>query len=197
VQKFSFDKFALCVASPDECMIENLMNLVKTNESRRQQTAQPASNPSTATARKPSSEVATPEAASASATPGKVETYLLRVHLYSTIEVKQTTVLKVLSNTLLSDVFEQICEKRKYNSADYVLRMADTKTDVPLDKTLEQLKVMEFCVLKRDRGGAGDIFLRPPDESKPDDLPRFISADEYSVYKVFIDILIAAILCYL
>lgn len=126
------------------------------------------------------------DAPSASGTRGKVETYLLRVHLYSTIEVKQTTVLKAPSNTLLSDVFEQICEKRKYNTADYVLKMADTKTDVPLDKTLEQLKVMEFCVLKRDRGGAGDIFLRPPDESNAnDDLPRFLSADEYSVYKVF------------
>jgi hypothetical protein len=157
---------------------------VKINESRRQQTPQPSSS-ANVSSRKISSKTPAVEVPSATTASGKIETYLLRVHLYSTIEVKQTTIMKVLSNTMLSEVFEQICEKRKYRSEDYVLRMADTKTDVPLDKTLEQLGVKEFCVLKRDRGGAGDIFLRPPDESDAkDDLPRFLSADEYSVYKV-------------
>ena len=89
----------------------------------------------------------------ASVRSGKVETYLLRVHLYSTIEVKQTTVLKVPSTTKLTDVFEQICEKRKYIMSDYLLKMPDTLTDVPMDKTLEELGCKEFCILKRDRGG--------------------------------------------
>lgn len=54
---------------------------------------------------------------------------------------------------LLSEVFDVLCKKKKYDPKDYVLKMADTKTDVPLDKSLEQLKIAEFCVLKRDRGG--------------------------------------------
>jgi len=54
---------------------------------------------------------------------------------------------------LLRDVFKSICQKRKYNINDYVLKMADTKSNVDLDKTLEQSKLEEICVLKRDRGG--------------------------------------------
>jgi len=81
------------------------------------------------------------------------KTYFIRVNLYSTLEVKQTTTQQFPSNMLLRDVFKSICQKRKYDIKDYVLKMADTKTDVPLDKTLEQAKLQEICVLKRDRGG--------------------------------------------
>lgn len=73
--------------------------------------------------------------------------------LLQTLEVKQTTTLQAPGNMLMSEVFETICKKRKYESKDYVLKMPDTKTDVAMDKTLDQLKVYEFCVLKRDRGG--------------------------------------------
>ncbi|KAJ3209345.1 hypothetical protein HDU67_006261 [Dinochytrium kinnereticum] len=108
-------------------------------------------------------------------------TILLKVHLYSTLEVKQTT---TIPNNL-----QYAHEKRKYDPKNYVLKMADTRTDVPLDKTLESLKVQEFCVLKRDRGGAGDIFLRPPDEVvKMDTIieqPRFISDEYSSMYKQY------------
>ncbi|KAJ3286687.1 hypothetical protein HK104_008909 [Borealophlyctis nickersoniae] len=88
------------------------------------------------------------------------------------------------TNIPMSEVFAQICQKRKYDPSKYVFKMADTKTDVPLDKTLEQLKVTEFCVLKAG-GGAGDIFLRPPDEIKEGEngeaqQPRFVEPDEYS-----------------
>ena len=37
--------------------------------------------------------------------------------------------------------------------------MADAKTDVPLEKTLEMLKVTEFCIVKRPRRSSGGIFL--------------------------------------
>ena len=111
----------------------------------------------------------------------------------------------------MREVFEQICRKRKYDSRNYVLKMADTKTDVPLDRTLASLGVTEFCVLKRGGGGgklnglfkcrfliillnnhsaptlAGDIFLRPPDENTYGtliDQPRFVSEEFTSVYKV-------------
>lgn len=155
VQKFSFDKFALCVASPEECMSPHESSLtlrtVKVNESKRIQKAQAPGN---VPMRAPSTKLNNASGdAEADKKAKKVQMCLLRVHLYSTIEVKQTTVLKVPSDTLLSEVFEQICEKRKYSPQDYVLKMADTKTDVPMDKTLEELNVMEFCVLKRDRGG--------------------------------------------
>lgn len=77
----------------------------------------------------------------------------LKVHLYSTLEVKQTTTMQMPLNLLMSDVFDKICLKRKYDPKDYVLKMADVKTNVPLDKTLEALKCNEFCVLKKSTGG--------------------------------------------
>jgi hypothetical protein len=88
---------------------------------------------------------------------------------------------------LMSEVFDHICRKRKYDLKNYVLKMADTKTDVPLDQTLESLRATEFCVLKRDRGGAGDIFLRPPDEVSDNsffDQSRFMNEEYTSIYKV-------------
>ena len=57
----------------------------------------------------------------------------------------------------MSEVFDRICLKRKYDPKDYVLKMADVKTDVPLDKTLESLKATEFCVLKRSSGGGTSV----------------------------------------
>lgn len=104
------------------------------------------------------------------ATPGSGTTVFLRVNLYSTLEVKQTTTIGVSSNMRMSEIFDLICKKRKYDINHYVLKMADTKTDVPMDKRLDELGVAEVCVLKKDRGGAGDIFLRPPEEVASEEL---------------------------
>ncbi|KAI8799398.1 stress-activated map kinase interacting protein 1-domain-containing protein [Cladochytrium replicatum] len=166
IQKFAFDQFALCEAQRGQIY---------------------AKDEKPAVAALPSPQTAAPNAAPQAAAPAKP--VLLKVHLYSTLEVKQTTTVQMPGNTLLSDVFEHICKKRKYDIKDYVLKMADTKTDIPMDRTLDQLKLTEVCVLKRDRGGAGDIFLRPPDEVKEETVveqPRFISSDEYSnMYKQY------------
>ncbi|KAJ3096970.1 hypothetical protein HDU97_005398 [Phlyctochytrium planicorne] len=168
IQKFSFDQFAICQAPPDQ---------VRINEANRQATSRPVVAQKQALASNPA----------AQATPPR--TILLKVHLYSTLEVKQTTTIPMQSNMLMSEIFEVICRKRKYDPKNYVLKMADTRTDVPLDKTLESLKVNEFCVLKRDRGGAGDIFLRPPDEVVKMDTvieqPRFMSDEYSSMYKQY------------
>lgn len=77
----------------------------------------------------------------------------LKVHLYSTLEVKQTTIMPMPVSLSMQEVFNRICNKRRYDQKDYVLKMADTKTDVPMEKTLQQLDVTEFCVLKRSSGG--------------------------------------------
>ncbi|KAI8853924.1 stress-activated map kinase interacting protein 1-domain-containing protein [Chytridium lagenaria] len=168
ILKFSFDQFAICQAPPDQ---------VRVNEANRQATSRPVITQKQAAINIASTPVTPPR------------TVLLKVHLYSTLEVKQTTTIPMQSNMIMSEIFEAICRKRKYDIKNYVLKMADTRTDVPLDKTLESLKVTEFCVLKRDRGGAGDIFLRPPDEVvKMDtliDQPRFISDEYSSMYKQY------------
>ncbi|KAJ3403176.1 hypothetical protein CcCBS67573_g07795 [Chytriomyces confervae] len=89
----------------------------------------------------------------------------IKIHLYSTLEVKQTTTFAFQGSATMGEVFETICTRRKYDTENYVLKMADTKTDVALDRILEDMHSTEFCVLKKDRGGAGDIFLRPPGET--------------------------------
>jgi len=164
IQKFAFDSFAICKASQAE-ITKNLS--VRT-----------AKQVKTVTVQKPAADITV-------TSDPQSKTYFLRVNLYSTLEVKQTTTQQFPSNMLLKDVFKSICQKRKYNINDYVLKMQDTKTDVPLDKTLEQSKLQEICVLKKDRGGAGDIFLRPPDEKDQNNIDSLgLTQDDYSsIYK--------------
>lgn len=81
----------------------------------------------------------------------------LKVHLYSTLEIKQTTIMQMPLNISMQEVFNRICAKRGYDQKDFILKMADVKTDVPLDKTLQQVDCIEFCVLKRASGGGKDI----------------------------------------
>ena len=90
---------------------------------------------------------------------GKEEQVFLKVHLYSTLEVKQTTMMHMPLHLTMREIFGRICEKRKYNPKDYILKMPDTKTDVPLDVTLQKMDCIEFCVLKRASGG-GNNHLR-------------------------------------
>jgi hypothetical protein len=166
IQKFAFDSFAICKASQAEAS----KNLSVRNAKQAK---------SVVNVVKPAPDVTISNEINP-------KTYIIRVHLYSTLEVKQTTTLQFPSNMLLRDVFKSICQKRKYNINDYVLKMADTKSNVDLDKTLEQSKLEEICVLKRDRGGAGDIFLRPPDEKDNNNNIDSISLsqDDYSsIYK--------------
>ena len=61
-------------------------------------------------------------------------------------------------NISMQEVFKRICAKRGYDQKDFILKMADVKTDVPLDKTLQQVDCIEFCVLKRASGGGKDIY---------------------------------------
>ncbi|TPX31118.1 hypothetical protein SmJEL517_g05450 [Synchytrium microbalum] len=168
IHKFAFDQFALCEASAEQVAAERTRRVAAIKSASISSTAQ--STPTSATSASSASQI-----------------LYIRVHLYSTIEVKQTTTLQLPGTTVLSEVFEQVCKKRKYEPKDYVLKMVDTKTDVPLDKTLTDLKTTEFCILKRDRGGAGDIFLRPPDEvNTGDNQPQFMISDEYtSMYKQY------------
>jgi hypothetical protein len=84
---------------------------------------------------------------------GSNASVFLKIHLYSTLEVKQTTTMQMPLHLTMQEVFDRICVKRKYDSKDYILKMSDTKTDVPMDKTLEQMDCIEFCVLKRSSGG--------------------------------------------
>ena len=92
---------------------------------------------------------------------GSVPTYFLKVHLYSTLEVRHTTTISVPVTMLLSDVHELVCRKRKIDPKDYVLRMPDMKTDVPLDQSLESLQgVSELCLLKKTAGVSGKYHNR-------------------------------------
>ncbi|RKP20701.1 SIN1-domain-containing protein, partial [Rozella allomycis CSF55] len=89
----------------------------------------------------------------------------IKVHVYSTLEVRQTTTITVTDEMTFQQVLNVVCKKRKVSPDDYTLKMSDTKTDVPLHKTAGQLNVTELYLLRKDRGiSAGDIFLRPPDE---------------------------------
>ncbi|KAJ3404199.1 hypothetical protein HDV05_007286 [Chytridiales sp. JEL 0842] len=171
MQKFSFDQFALCEASPEQV----IANEATRKPNPKLAVPKPAVQAQGVMTQNPSSIPTAPSTAP----------ILLKIHLYSTLEVRQTTTIMMQGHMLMSEVFDHICRKRKYDPKNYVLKMADTKTDAPMDQTLESLRAVEFCVLKRDRGGAGDIFLRPPEEGEAGffDQPR---VEEYAnIYKQY------------
>lgn len=173
IQQFQFDQFAVCPANSTQA---------KVNEEA-QKAAAAAS--ALASAVGPST-----GSSSTGSVQGKKPTYFIKVHLYSTLEVKQTTTVSLPGDMLLADVLVYCCRKRKIEPNDYTLKMADTKTDVPLDRTLESMGLTELCLLKKDRGpSAGDIFLRPPEELERDDddfqQPAYISDEYTSVYKKY------------
>ena len=89
----------------------------------------------------------------------KEEQVFLKIHLYSTLEIKQTTMMHMPLHLTMREIFGRICEKRKYNPKDYILKMPDTKTDVPLDVTLQKMDCIEFCVLKRSSGGGNASLM--------------------------------------
>ncbi|KAI8925474.1 stress-activated map kinase interacting protein 1-domain-containing protein [Entophlyctis helioformis] len=182
IQKFGHDHFAICSALPID---DPAPNPAVSRGPQKAQTAQPEDvQPASA------SDASSPSGGQPPGSSPAAASIFLKIHLYSTLEVKQTTTMQMPLNIPMSEVFDRICRKRKYDSKDYVLKMADVKTDVPLDKTLEQLAATEFCVLKRASGGAGDVFLRPPDEEdlskseKTDEKP-FMTEDFRSVYKQY------------
>lgn len=130
IQKYAFDQFALLNSKAFE-EVKELASEISASQ------IEEAQSPTTA-----------------------AQTVLLRVHLYSTLEIKQTTIMQMPTNLTMQEVFNRICSKRNYDQKLYILKMADTKTDVPLDKTLLQLDTIEFCVLKRSSGGGNNYFNR-------------------------------------
>lgn len=89
------------------------------------------------------------------------QSVFLKVHLYSTLEIKQTTIMQMPLNITMQEVFNRICSKRGYDQKDFILKMADVKTDAPLDKTLGEVESIEFCVLKRSSGGGTFLAILP------------------------------------
>ncbi|KAJ3133413.1 hypothetical protein HK100_004407 [Physocladia obscura] len=133
-------------------------------------------------------QLAIPAAAIAAGGPAQKAQVYVKIHLYSTLEVKHTATFAFSRNVTMGEVFETICTRRKYDSEHYVLKMGDTKTDVALDRILGDMHALEFCVLKKDRGGAGDIFLRPPDEVKAvaeRDVFDFSNEEIVSIYRQY------------
>jgi hypothetical protein len=87
------------------------------------------------------------------------EATFLKVHLYSSAELRQTTTIHVPIHLKYKDIFSQICLKYKYDPKEFVLKLLDGRTEVPMEKTLEQIKISEFCVVKRVKSNVGGTLL--------------------------------------
>lgn len=81
-------------------------------------------------------------------TPKQQGAIFIKVHQYSTKEILQTSTLQMQLSMTMSEVFNAICTKKKYDPSEHVFRMADNKTDVPLQWNLETIGTSEFCVTK-------------------------------------------------
>ncbi|KNE70578.1 hypothetical protein AMAG_14703 [Allomyces macrogynus ATCC 38327] len=102
---------------------------------------------------------------------GPATKLFIKVHLYSTIEVRHTTTLNVAPTTPLAQIFDAVCRKRSVNPKDYLLKLPDMQTAITdLNQPFASLgHVTELFLMKKSIGtSAGDMFLRPPGEEAPD-----------------------------
>ncbi|KCV69572.1 hypothetical protein H696_03994 [Fonticula alba] len=105
---------------------------------------------------------------------------LFRVHLYSTLDIKQTSTVMAQSNWTCKALLRQLCEKHKLPIALYTLRAADAVTELPPDQKLSMIpdNEREVCLMKKGGNSAGDIYVRPANENHPhdDQLAALVSA---------------------
>eukprot|EP00835_Amoeboradix_gromovi_P006328 NODE_726_length_4776_cov_0.427106.p1 type:complete len:510 gc:universal NODE_726_length_4776_cov_0.427106:613-2142(+) len=116
----------------------------------------------------------------------------LRVHLYSTIDIRHTTTFKCDGTTLLSTIHETVCKKRQVSPDLYFLFLNDMKTPLDINKNVATLNgITELVMLRKSAGvSAGDVFLTKKSEINDlnlDELkkmPRKLSnAADTSIYK--------------
>lgn len=137
IHKFGYDTFALCnsisfeeaMSKPESVGPESIPDTNSTKESVR--------------------------AAHLSSSQAK----FLKVHLYSTTEMRQTTTIHVPVHLKYKEVFSQLCQKYKYDPKEYILKLVDGMIDVPMEKTLDEVESSEFCVVKRIKNNAGGNFF--------------------------------------
>lgn len=136
IHKFGYDSFALCNSIPfDE---ENTKNesIVPTETA--------LENKSTHSATRESNLLDASQAT------------FLKVHLYSTTEMRQTTTIHVPVHLKFKEIFDQLCLKYKYDPKDYVLKLIDGMVDVPLEKSLKEVDASECCIVKRGKSLGGN-----------------------------------------
>lgn len=133
IHKFGYDSFALC----------NSISFDETN-------TKPESVAPTETISLKSSEREANLAVDSS------EAVFLKVHLYSTTDMRQATKIHVPVHIKFKDIFQQLCLKYKYDPKEYVLKLIEGMIDIPLDKTLEELEVTECCIVKRNNSLGGN-----------------------------------------
>ena len=128
------------------------------------------------------------------ATPDGPITIFLRVHLYSTIDIRHTTTVKCDGATLLSTIHETVCKKRQVSPDLYFLFLNDMKTPLDVNKNVGTLNgTTELVMLRKSAGvSAGDVFLTKKSEtdSNLDELKKMpkkmTNSDGTSVYKRYI-----------
>jgi len=68
--------------------------------------------------------------------------------------------LKKIKFTLIQlDLLKRLCKKHSLEYDDYTLRLQDTKTDVPLDKTVGETNVSVLCLLKKKQNSGFFFFF--------------------------------------
>ncbi|KAI9481432.1 MAG: stress-activated map kinase interacting protein 1-domain-containing protein [Benjaminiella poitrasii] len=123
---------------PDETMAQTL-----TSHMISQQQPEPA--PSTVAVPVPSSK-ATLTKATMPMTPLKY----FRIKLMTDEEVSATKAIPVYAEMFIGDVLELVCRKRKLNSNEYMLTIADTNVIVPNDTTVESMKgITDLALTKK------------------------------------------------
>ncbi|KAF9413426.1 hypothetical protein BGZ94_000732, partial [Podila epigama] len=87
--------------------------------------------------------------------------HYVRVRLHTNHEVKHTTTVEILPKMLVSEVVDYICQKRKMNSAEWSLIVADTHHVLPMDGAAEDISnTTELALVPRATATKGSKFGR-------------------------------------
>ncbi|KNE68565.1 hypothetical protein AMAG_12735 [Allomyces macrogynus ATCC 38327] len=155
---FQFDAFALCPTGPtppdvpESAKAETITPLPTLRRPDPAPTAPVLS--SAAAGLTGDASAAAPPTAPVPTTSRPTTKLFIKVHLYSTIEVRHTTTLNVAPTTPLAQIFDAVCRKRSVNPKDYLLKLPDMQTAITdLNQPFASLgNVTELFLMKKSIG---------------------------------------------
>ncbi|KAK9768585.1 Component of a membrane-bound complex containing the Tor2p kinase [Basidiobolus ranarum] len=209
ISKFFFDQFAICEATPAQVKVNERLRLKKPSREMLRKV------PSAQNIRRPSATPIPIAASSSQAHPNtseqsggiKVDSthvppappppsfHRLKVYFFSPTSTTLSTTIIIPVRTTFMDIRSQVCRKWRLDKDDYILIIADTTTEIPLDKTVNDYqKVSELVLLNKGSAlGVSAMSLKPTGDinrrgDKPYSLSRSIipeSMDSSRFYKSF------------
>ncbi|ORX94698.1 SIN1-domain-containing protein [Basidiobolus meristosporus CBS 931.73] len=178
ISKFFFDQFAMCEATPAQVKVNERLRLKKPsreilrkipsaqNLRRPSATPTPVTNPTQTYNNAGESAGAKLDSPQIPAAPPPPSFHRLKVYFFSPTSTTLSTTIITSVRTTFMDIRSQVCRKWRLQKEDFILIIADTTTEIPLDKTVNDYqKVSELVLLNKGSAlGVSAMSLKPNGE---------------------------------